>query len=204
MLLAIALHGPRVAHASTACTTSSATGGTQSVHFAFNADIQCWKVPDSVVVATFDVYGAQGGSNASSNQAGGKGAHVRATLPVTPGSTMQIDVGGTTSTQAGGFNGGGSSAGGLNKIVPITGGGGGGASDVRTGAFGLADRVLVAGGGGGAGGEGQQCAVRGLGAAGGGSGADGSDGGDALPNAHGGVHGVAGGAGGAGGDGGND
>ena len=37
----------------------------------------------------------------------GLGGRTRATLPVTPGETLTVVVGGTTFEQAGGFNGGG-------------------------------------------------------------------------------------------------
>jgi hypothetical protein len=74
---------------------------------------------------------------------------------VTPGDTLQVNVGGrgadgldSGAGGAGGFNGG--AAGGSGCCGGA--GGGGGASDVRSGAFGLADRIMVAGGGGGAGG----------------------------------------------------
>jgi hypothetical protein len=71
---------------------------------------------------------------------------VTGTLPVSAGDVFQVNAG-----QAGAYDGdkgtsvgfGGGGEGGSD------GGGGGGASDVRDGAYGLADRLLVAGGGGG-------------------------------------------------------
>ena len=70
-----------------------------------------------------------------------------ATLAVTPGASYQIRVGvyGNATSIPAGYNGGGAGGSGNNG----TGRNGGGASDVRGGAFGLADRLLVAGGGGG-------------------------------------------------------
>ncbi|WP_051711792.1 Ig-like domain-containing protein [Streptomyces sp. NRRL S-350] len=120
-------------------------------------------VPDGVTAVSIDLFGAEGGSAAgyvspnppNTGAPGGLGGESRATLAVTPGQTLQITLGaaGTPGTsrhgefaRPGGYGhgtGGGGAHGG--------GGSGGGASDVRTGTFGAADRVLVAGGGGGAG-----------------------------------------------------
>jgi hypothetical protein len=96
-------------------------------------------VPADVTVATFKVVGAQGGSYPGTTP-GGRGGSVTATLSVTPGQVLQVNVGvaGTANTSPGGI---------------ANGSGGGGSSDVRTGAFSLANRVLVAGGGGGSGGS---------------------------------------------------
>jgi hypothetical protein len=87
---------------------------------------------------------------------------------LTPGSTLSLRVGGSggdggaflsvapgvTVTIPGGFNGGGTNS--FSCVIGggcgfVMGGAGGGASDVRTAGDGLADRLLVAGGGGGAG-----------------------------------------------------
>jgi hypothetical protein len=94
-------------------------------------------VPAGVTSATFDLYGAQGGINNSTN---GRGGRVTATLNVTAGTTYQILVGGLGDAFHVGFNGGGLGQSARN---------GGGASDVRSGSFTLAERLLVAGGGGG-------------------------------------------------------
>jgi Glycine rich protein len=88
--------------------------------------------------------------------AGGVGGTASATVRVSPGATLDIEVGGggQSGSQggAGGVNGGG--AGGVG--VAGTGGGGGGASDVRTVSCGascpgdgrsLASRLVIAGGG---------------------------------------------------------
>ncbi len=122
-----------------------------------------WVVPAGVTRATFDVYGASGGSAAHVEApgtvvvtgVGGMGAHVHATLSVQAGQTLTIVVGGrggdaTFPSSTGGFNGG---AGDPQGDVAGIGGGGGGASDVRTGppaSSALSTRLLVAGGGGGA------------------------------------------------------
>ena len=122
--------------------------------FTYTGAAQSWTVPEGVTQATFDVFGAQGGSD-ERGQAGGLGGKASATIAVTPGDTLQINVGGAGSPGvaggaggAGGFNGG--AAGGNGCFSGP--GGGGGASDVRSGDFELADRVIVGGGGGGAGG----------------------------------------------------
>jgi len=125
--------------------------------FTYTGNAQYWTVPDGVSQATFDVYGAQGGS--AGGAVGGRGGEASATIAVTPGETLQVNVGGRGGAglggtgAAGGFNGG---AGGGNGSDG-GGGGGGGASDVRSGAFGLANRIIVGGGsygGGGGGGSG--------------------------------------------------
>ena len=149
--------------------------------------VHTWQVPRGVRFATFDVFGAMGGS-LPGIAFGGLGAHVRVTIAVPQRGTLTILVGGAggsvsgRSRGAGGFNGGapgGDEA--QDSVIPITppfvlpggpgGGGGGGASDVRTGPAGdagLASRLIVAGGGGGAGEV--------IGGAGGLNGEDGADG----------------------------
>lgn len=125
-------------------------------------------VPDGVTAVTVDLYGAEGGSAAGyivphpaiDGAPGGLGGETRATLSVTPGQTLQLTLGEAGipgSSRHGEFarpggtghgRGGGGAHGG--------GGSGGGGSDVRVGAFGGSDRVLVAGGGGGAGNGGSE------------------------------------------------
>jgi VCBS repeat-containing protein len=134
--------------------------------FTFTGAAQIWTVPDGVSQATFDVYGAQGGISGVGH-AGGLGGKASATIDVTPGDTLQINVGGAGSRGvagtaggaggAGGFNGGAAGGNGLGRPPGGLGdrgggGGGGGASDVRSGGdFGLDNRIIVGGGGGGAG-----------------------------------------------------
>ncbi|GHI40471.1 Ig-like domain-containing protein [Streptomyces violascens] len=125
-------------------------------------------VPDGVTAVDIDLFGGEGGSAAGyidphpvvSGAPGGLGGETRATVPVSPDQTLQLTVGAAGipgSSRHGEFarpggtghgRGGGGAHGG--------GGSGGGASDVRVGAFGGSDRVLVAGGGGGAGNGGPQ------------------------------------------------
>jgi hypothetical protein len=152
------------------CTT---TAGQTTCVFAYTGATQDWLVPAGVTSAVFDLYGAAGGSYVYTGGwlggAGGQGAHVHATETVTPSSTLHLRVGGQgedglvapndpcgsasgcTETAAGGFNGGGSNTNTCNFCGFALGGAGGGASDVRTSADGLANRLLVAGGGGGGG-----------------------------------------------------
>ena len=214
-----------------------AASRADTAEFPYTPGNQTWTVPAGVYLASFDLYGAQGGSgpcltfsgSGCSTSAGGLGARLQALIAVTPGQIFQIRTGGAggngfeaTGTTAGttgagtaGFNGG--AAGGAGAFDGFNangsgGGGGGGATDVRTGTYTLAERVLVAagGGGGGAGGRGSilpnpmaPCAGHShggfSGGAGGSSGSDGSAGGygNATPGLEGGT-----GAGGTGGTGG--
>ena len=114
--------------------------------FNYTGAAQTWTVPAGVTEATFDLYGAQGHGGCCPFSAfpGGLGGRATATIPVTAGTSIQVNVGGQGGDDVGGFNGGGASG-----TVGIGGWGGGGASDIRVGDYGLADRVLVAGGGGG-------------------------------------------------------
>jgi hypothetical protein len=140
----LALASTLVALVSLALPASAAAG---TVSFQYTGTSQTWTVPTGVTQATFDVFGAAGGGFTDFPFVRGLGGRATATLAVTPGDVIQINVGGegTTATgqlnPPGGFNGGGD--GGLGS-------GGGGASDIRIGGTDLSDRVLVAGGGGGA------------------------------------------------------
>lgn len=114
---------------------------------------QLWEVPPGVTKISVDAYGAGGSGNAFGSR-GGPAAHVNAVIIVAPSQLLTIYVGGkpafNNASGAGGFNGGGA-PGAVGSTLAAIPGGGGGASDVRTGAGGLADRILVAAGGGGAG-----------------------------------------------------
>ncbi|MCL4860690.1 MAG: PxKF domain-containing protein [Caldilineaceae bacterium] len=135
--------GAGVAHAATTTCTPNGSVLECTVTFAYSGAAETWTVPAGVTSATFDLYGAQGRPGDVTGGGGGNGGRTTATWHVTAGTTYQIRVGGRF-----GYNGGG--AGGTSGNSG-NGGGGGGASDVRGGAFGLADRLLVAGGGGGGG-----------------------------------------------------
>lgn len=123
-----------------------------SATFTFTGEVQTFTVPAGVTSMAITAQGAEGGTGGISNSGSGLGGLVNATLAVTPGSTLNIFVGG----QGGTGTGAGSGAGGFNGGAPGGGGsfagGGGGASDVRVGGVALTDRIIVAGGGGGAGG----------------------------------------------------
>ena len=130
-----------------------------TVTFQYTGDIQTWTVPAGVVQATFDIYGAEGGGIGEA-ELGGTGGHSHATLPLTAGSTVIIEVGGmggaapgpcgsdSSDTRLGGRRG--YHGGGDGGAAQCPGGGGGGATDVRIGDDSSKSRVLVAGGGGGA------------------------------------------------------
>ncbi len=120
-------------------TAGTATGGSQN--FNYTGSQQTFVVPAGITELNIRAAGASGGSTGSS---GGTGANIESSIPVTPGETLYIYVGGTTATNTGGWNGGGNGNSATTR-------GGGGASDIRRGGNALADRVVVAGGGGGRG-----------------------------------------------------
>jgi hypothetical protein len=120
-------------------TGGSAVPGTLT--FAFTGAPQLFVVPACVFEINATVSGAQGGSNWVNND--NFGGEYTGTIPVTPGETLWVYVGGQPNTIAGGYNGGGGGE--------AAGKGGGGATDIRRAGNTLNDRVLVAGGGGGAG-----------------------------------------------------
>jgi hypothetical protein len=129
-----------------ACGAPVASGMNSVVTCSFTGADQSWTVPTGVSQATFDAYGAQGGSY--SLVAGGLGGEATGLYAVTPGTTFTIVVGGTdTGTGScgtgptGGFGGGGNGGTG----APCPGAGGGGGSFVLNGTT----PVVVAGGGGG-------------------------------------------------------
>ncbi len=116
----------------------------QTSTFNFTGSPTTWTVPNGVFEIQVDVRGAQGGTGSWGT--GGLGGRVAATIPVTPGEVLQINVGqqGTTSNV---FGGGGTFG------ISSNARGGGGASDIRQGGTDLTNRIIVAGGGGGAGGS---------------------------------------------------
>lgn len=130
---------------------------------------QDFEVPPGVTSLVMDCYGAEGGAgtdNVGTDSSGGRGAHLRSRIAVTPGETLKVYVGGHPTSTSGGYNGGG------DRTSVFLSGAGAGASDVRRGTT-LADRLIVAGGGGGGGAN-----FDGDGGDGGGSGVpDGQDGG---------------------------
>lgn len=129
--------------------------------FDYTGAEQTFVVPAGVTSIEVDVRGAEGGDAIGTavgwgggpcNVDGGDGGRVVATIPVTPGETLYLYVGGEGSMITGGFNGGGSPAPCSGTEVISAGGGGG--SDIRQGGNTINDRIIVAGGGGGASGSG--------------------------------------------------
>ena len=75
-----------------------------SVTFNYTGNSENWVVPSCVTMIDVSITGAIGGGfNA------GNGASLSGTLIVTPGQTLQINVGGAGSCPTGGYNGGGPS-----------------------------------------------------------------------------------------------
>ncbi|MGB6645014.1 MAG: glycine-rich protein, partial [Candidatus Cybelea sp.] len=124
-------------------STARGPHGTQAFPF-IGTEGQTFTVPAAVTRVTITAYGARGGGEAPpSGNRGGLGAAIKATLPVSPGQTLLVVVGGQARGARGGFNGGGNTSGSAF--------GGGGSSDIRTGSGTRNDRIIVAGGGGGSG-----------------------------------------------------
>jgi hypothetical protein len=159
----------------------SQAGRTVTCTFTYTGSQQTLVVPAGVGSVQIAAVGAPGGGSA-----GGLGGTASATVPVTPGETLYVDVGGAATGLSGGFNGGGDAGSGASNGGA---GGGGGASDVRSTAGSLASRLVVAAGGGGSGAVGQGGGSLGQGGA---ADADGTDGHDAAGGNHGGGRGLAG------------
>jgi len=122
VLLVASVSGP------TAGAVGAAAPPTARHTYVFGAQAtsaQEWVVPAGVTAVTVDALGSIG-RDTFCDRIAGNGGEVVATLPVTPGETLQVNVA--------------DSAGGQHVS--------GNASDVRRGAFALSDRMIVAGGGG--------------------------------------------------------
>lgn len=132
---------PTAGPATTVCTPVTGTPLGSETFSTPSSESYGFTVPAGVKCVTCDVYGAQGGTGSSSSA--GLGGRVTATIAVTPGETLNVNVGGEGAYQfspsLGGIHGGGDTTG--------DGGTGGGASDVLRGAT----QLVVAGGGGGGG-----------------------------------------------------
>ncbi|MFN8201777.1 MAG: IPT/TIG domain-containing protein [Solirubrobacteraceae bacterium] len=147
-----ALHrrAPLVGAALTAAVLAGASSAqAQSTQTFTNVGESAFTVPANVSSIAVTAVGGAGGNAVNGGlilQRGGQARRVTATIPVTPGEVLYIEV----------ASNGGSGLG-------LAGGGGGGASDVRTcstlittctgGVGTLQTRLVVAGGGGGAGGS---------------------------------------------------
>lgn len=127
-------------------TVAFSIGFTQAqstVTFSLTGAPQSYTVPSNVAAIGVTVAGGQG-------YGGGGGAVYVQTIQVTAGQVLAVYVGGNGiggSGSAGGYNGGGQAGSSYGNE-----GSGGGASDIRVSPYGLADRIIVAGGSGGRGG----------------------------------------------------
>jgi hypothetical protein len=120
--------------------------------FKYTSAEQTFRVPVGVNSLAVVALGAEGGGRSFYPPGNyyGQGGRVHAVIPVRPGETLYVFVGGSGQGTTGGFNGGGS--GGLfgsGGFQGDDGFGGGGASDVREHGVRLKDRIIVAAGGGG-------------------------------------------------------
>jgi hypothetical protein len=136
---------------------------TNAAAFAYTGGAQTYTVPSGVNYLLVDMEGANGGANVhwpnyTYKEIPGNGGRTKCYLPVTPGQSINVYVGGagtqggmsgtTPVAGVGGYNGGGN---GTYYSTTYAAGGGGGASDIRIGGTALSNRKVVAGGGGGAG-----------------------------------------------------
>ena len=130
-----------------------ASFGQTTQTFNFTGQMQTFVVPQGVTSIKVDLSGASGGN--AETAVGGQGGRVECIVPVTPGETLQIYVGGAgkngdnkSGRIMGGFNGGGT---GYDDEHSWGGSGGGGASDIRVAPYNFSKRIVVGGGGGGGG-----------------------------------------------------
>ncbi len=127
----IELNGQEVLGPMSADVVGIPTEPTGGASLSSTDEPQAITVPAGASAMRVHAEGAQGGDNWWRGDRGGLGGRVEGSVPVAPGETLFVFVGGagdgqsTASTVAGGWNGGG--AGGQY------GGGGGGATDVRRG-----------------------------------------------------------------------
>ncbi len=126
--------------------------GPDTADFSYTGAMESWTVPDFVTTVKFDLQGAAGGHDSHLGTGGtGKGGRVTGNMAVTPGSALNLFIGGVgadgvlSGVAQGGFNGGGNAS----FYFYASGGAGGGATDIRVGGTALADRKVIAGGGGG-------------------------------------------------------
>lgn len=159
---------------------SSSPAFAATTSFNFSGGSQTYTVPAGVTAVRVEAWGARGGGS------GGYGAYAAGTLTVSPGQTLQVNVGG--SGDSGGWNGGGAGGGPGHGdffgpcCFGRSGFNGGGATDIQLNG----SRVVVGGGGGGRGGDANQGAAKG-GAGGDASAGSGSAGSPGSANGGGGV-----------------
>ena len=116
-----------------------------SQRFDYTGAVQQFTVPDGVQEVSLEVVGAsgRGGSDGGLPTVGGRGGKIEGSLAVTPGSVLDVYVGGISSWPNGGA--------GDSTASGNSGGPGGGSSDVRPSGTAYTSAVLMAGGGGGGG-----------------------------------------------------
>jgi hypothetical protein len=104
-LLTLVVGRSSAADPSGGCATAA---GVTACTFSFTGAQESWVAPSGVTSVTVDAYGAAG-KQLTGAQTAGLGAHVQATLAVTPGATYYVTVGGAGAygSTGGGFNGGG-------------------------------------------------------------------------------------------------
>lgn len=117
--------------------------GQTSYIYNYSGGIQTFIVPVGVTTLNIQMAGASGATPPTGG-IGGQGGTIQGILTVTPGTILNLYIGGAGSGNIGGYNGGG-------QPQWSNGGGGGGATDIRIGGTNLGNRVMVAGGGGGGG-----------------------------------------------------
>jgi hypothetical protein len=134
-------------------SAASATTPTE-VDFGPAGIEQSFTVPADVHSIDVTLVGGRGGDAAEGTGTGGRGAQVTATIAVTPGDVIYVEVGGNGTTGTPGY--------GAGAYGGFFAGTGGGATDLRTVSCliticvdtpSLASRIAVAGGGGGGGGS---------------------------------------------------
>lgn len=129
-----------------------------AINYSYTGSYQTQKLSPGEY--TFQVWGAEGGSNASystygiSSKSGGKGGYSVGYITLPIATTVQVYVGGQGTSSSGGYNGGGSTSGTSSynsgdTFGYSTMGGGGGATDIRLKDGSLYSRMIVAGGGSG-------------------------------------------------------
>lgn len=121
------------------------TSGTTT--FTYTGQEQTYTVPQGVRLIQVTAIGGEG-AGGSGGSLGGHGADVNTYLPVTPGETLYVVVGGNAAGAQPGYNGGGSA---FDNITVHPGGGGGGATDIQTDPTKFTPLVVAGGGGGGGG-----------------------------------------------------
>eukprot|EP01032_Pedospumella_encystans_P011180 gene11180-13018_t len=130
---------------------SFAPSTTSIIQSFTTVGVSSYVVPVGVTFISAYLAGASGGivslvaNSETRTGAGGLGATISAMIPVLPGETLQINIGGQGGNGDAGEIGGGTGC----SFAGLPSGGGGGATDIRRNPYSLNDRLIVAGGGGG-------------------------------------------------------